>query len=268
MLHTYGRQLTSAKRLARFRRALRLAGGQDPVTISREAKRRELVEKVAREIVENLIVDGTDNPIVADIQARLEQDFGERYVFEYPLDGEDLQILRETKEGPADLGDEEKGQVMKRLWTLPLPRSMRPCSKTWRDIMEIKKFIGQLNPYENNRKVDQTAKDGAGKGQKADKGQAQTSDTVNLSDAAKLLGTARSEAQRSDGVRKEKVAELKERIASGGVSAGPEEGGQESDSGRPGNAPVGTARRRDSSFAPLPRPGKRDNCVLIRTVPA
>ena len=122
MLNTYGRQLTSAKRLARFRRALRLTEAQDVVTISREAKRRELVERVAREIVENLIVAGTRNPVVLDIQRQLELDFGEGFMFEYPLDGQDLKILRETEGGPQELSPDERGEVMSRLWDLTIAR--------------------------------------------------------------------------------------------------------------------------------------------------
>lgn len=122
MLHTYGRQLTSAKRLARFRKALRLADGQDVVTISREAKRRELIERVSREIIENLIVAGTRNPVVLDIQQKLELDFGERFMFEYPLDGQDLIILRETENGPDELSPEERGQVMSRLWDITVAK--------------------------------------------------------------------------------------------------------------------------------------------------
>ena len=122
MLNTYSRQLTSAKRLARFRRALRLSEGQDVVTISREAKRRELVEKISREIVENLIVAGTRNPVVQDIQRQLELDFGEAFMFEYPLDGQDLKILRESEEGPQELTPEERGLVMGRLWDLTVSK--------------------------------------------------------------------------------------------------------------------------------------------------
>ena len=50
MLRTYGKQLTSASRLARFKRALALSGAQDMVSISREARRKELVERIAQEI--------------------------------------------------------------------------------------------------------------------------------------------------------------------------------------------------------------------------
>ena len=120
MLQTYGKQLTSAKRLARFRRALKRSESPDVVTISRQARRRELVEKISREIIENLIVSGNENPIVDDILKQLESDFGEVFLFEYPLDGSDVQVLRSTPEGVADLPPEDKASVMNRLWEITL----------------------------------------------------------------------------------------------------------------------------------------------------
>lgn len=122
MLRTYGKQLSSAKRLARFRRALRISESQDAVTISRQARRREMVEKISREIIENLIVSGTENPVVTDIVDQLEMDFGERYFFEYPLDGGDVQILKETPDGVVDLPPADKAQVMNRLWEITLDK--------------------------------------------------------------------------------------------------------------------------------------------------
>ncbi len=122
MLRTYGKQLTSAKRLARFRRALNRSESSDVVTISREAKRRELIEKISREIIENLIVSGNENPVVSDILEKLELDFGDRYYFEYPLDGSDVQVLKETPEGVIDLPQNEKAQVMNRLWEITLDK--------------------------------------------------------------------------------------------------------------------------------------------------
>ncbi len=122
MLRTYGRQLTSAKRLARFRRALRAAGSEDEVEISRRARRKELVEKIAREIIENLIVSNTDNPMVVEIVNDLERQTGTRYLFEYPLDGNDVRILKETENGPLEVRGEERLTTMKRLWDMTVEK--------------------------------------------------------------------------------------------------------------------------------------------------
>lgn len=122
MLKTYGRQLSNAKRLARFRRALMLSKSQDEIDISRQARRRELVQRISKEIIENLIVSGTENPMVQDILDQLEQETGRKYLFEYPLDGRDVQILYETEEGPREVTGEETVHTMRRLWEITLAR--------------------------------------------------------------------------------------------------------------------------------------------------
>ncbi|HWR02928.1 MAG TPA: DVU0524 family FlgM-associated protein [Humidesulfovibrio sp.] len=122
MLRTYGKQLTSAKRLARFKRALALSGAQDMVSISREAKRRELVERIAQEVIENLLVNGQDNPVVSKVLMDLEQQLGERVLFDYPLDGGEVQILRQTPEGPQEINPEEKMRIMRSLWEITLSK--------------------------------------------------------------------------------------------------------------------------------------------------
>lgn len=122
MLRTYGKQLTSAKRLARFKRALVLSGAQDQLTISREAKRKELVERISQEVVENLLVNGQENPVVNGVLEDLEQDLGEKVLFDYPLDGGEVQILRQTEEGAKEVGPEDKMRILRRLWEITLDR--------------------------------------------------------------------------------------------------------------------------------------------------
>ncbi|MBU1042719.1 MAG: hypothetical protein KKF77_16640 [Proteobacteria bacterium] len=122
MLRTYGKQLTSAKRLARFKRALVLSGAQDQLTISREAKRKELVERIAQEVIENLLVNGQENPVVNGVLEDLEQDLGEKVLFDYPLDGGEVQLLRQTEEGAKEIDPDEKMRILRRLWEITLDR--------------------------------------------------------------------------------------------------------------------------------------------------
>ena len=120
MLRTYGKQLTSAKRLARFKQAMGMTPPMDDV--AKQAKRRELVERIAHEVIENLIVNSTHTPVVAAILAQLEQEFGSQHIFEYPVDGTDVQILRETQQGPQELVGSERNKVMRRLWEITLAK--------------------------------------------------------------------------------------------------------------------------------------------------
>ncbi|WP_126377552.1 DVU0524 family FlgM-associated protein [Desulfovibrio ferrophilus] len=122
MLKTYGRQLTSARRLARFKQSLAAAGAEEEVTISRLAKRRMLVEQVAREIVENLIVSGSENEVVLEILQQLNREFGETFRFEYPPAEVDLQIFRLVGEDPMEVTDPERHHVFNRLWEITLER--------------------------------------------------------------------------------------------------------------------------------------------------
>ncbi len=93
MLRTYGKQLTSAKRLERFRRAMLGGRGQDNISIA--ARRRELVQRIATEIIENLIVNGSENPVILDIMTVLEREVGARIILEYPLDLGEVVVLKE-----------------------------------------------------------------------------------------------------------------------------------------------------------------------------
>ncbi len=122
MLKTYGRQLTSARRLARFRRSLAAAGAEEEITISRQAKRMMLVEQVSREILENLVVTGSENETVQSILASLNEEFGERYEFRYPPAQIDLQVFRITDQGPQEVDGPQKQAVFKRLWEITLEK--------------------------------------------------------------------------------------------------------------------------------------------------
>jgi hypothetical protein len=123
MLRTYGRQITTARRLARYRRSLRAAGAEDQIEISREAKRRELVHKVAAEIVESLIVTGSDNPVVEEILRELETAFRTKFLFAYPPEEQDLQIFRVPGEKNAvEVTGAERTKVLEKLWHIALEK--------------------------------------------------------------------------------------------------------------------------------------------------
>ena len=122
MLRTYGRQVTTARRLARFRRSLQPVDDAETL-ISREAKRRELVGRVAAEIVENCIVAGSDTPVVEELKAELEEELGFPVVFAYPPEEQDMQIFRKDPGGQAEpLVGEAKAAAMRRLWELALEK--------------------------------------------------------------------------------------------------------------------------------------------------
>jgi len=120
MLRTYGKQLTSAKRLARFKQAMGTSPQMDDA--AKQAKRRELVQRIAHEVIENLIVNSEHTPVVAAILRQMEAEFESRFIFEYPVDGTDVQVLRETQQGPQELAGAERSKVMRRLWEITLSK--------------------------------------------------------------------------------------------------------------------------------------------------
>ena len=122
VVRTYDQHQDTGRRIARFKKYMDRAGQGDSVSISKEAKRRQLVEKVAREIVDNLIGSDSTNPVVRDIKQQLMNEFGGEMVFRYPSDGSGLQILRKTERGVSELTNGQKDAFMRRLWEIALSR--------------------------------------------------------------------------------------------------------------------------------------------------
>ena len=115
MLLQYGRQLTTARRLARHREAMRLAGVFTPDPAPEE-KRRLMVRRVTSEIVENLLLTGSDNPVVIQVKERLNETLGEEILFRFPPGELDMLLYRRNEHGEEELGLEERGKVMGLLW--------------------------------------------------------------------------------------------------------------------------------------------------------
>ena len=125
MLRTYGRQVTTARRLARYRRSLAAddtGEAAQEARIAREAKRHDLVRRVAAEIVENCIITGSDSPVVADIKAQLEDELGVPLLYTYPPEELEMRIARVEASGPVVLQGEARTAVIRRLWELALEK--------------------------------------------------------------------------------------------------------------------------------------------------
>ncbi|MBT8763795.1 hypothetical protein KFV02_07600 [Desulfohalobiaceae bacterium Ax17] len=120
VIRVYDRQLTNGRRIARLKKYLQQSGGGDSVTISQEAKRKQLVERVSREIIENLLTSDSNNPVVQEIKSELEKEFQQKLIFRYPPSGEEMQILKLGPHGPEELKPEEKDAVLNKLWEITL----------------------------------------------------------------------------------------------------------------------------------------------------
>ena len=118
MLLQYGRQLVAARRLARYEQLLGRGRHLDPQ--SAEAKRQSIVERIAREIMENLIFSGSDNPTVQEVKERLTRELGEELVFRYPPADQEFKIFRIRDGEEIELSETEKQRAMARLWDVTL----------------------------------------------------------------------------------------------------------------------------------------------------
>lgn len=118
MVQQYEKQLLAARRLARYRRAARLASGEGEPAIDPEVKRKAMVERVARELYERVIFTGSDNPVVEDIRSILGKAVGATVRFTYPPGAERMRLVREGPEGSHAVSTQEQEQAMKKLWDI------------------------------------------------------------------------------------------------------------------------------------------------------
>ena len=122
MLLKYDKQLVTARRLARYNQALRLSRGDEEESLPPDVKRGIMVERIAREVMESLLLSGSDNLVVQEIKKQLEEEVGETLIFKYPPTELDLQVFRETPQGPVEVSPAEKAVIMEKLWNISLDK--------------------------------------------------------------------------------------------------------------------------------------------------
>ena len=121
MLHNYDKQLIAARRLNRYLQALR-GDAEDAQKIPADVKRRVLIDRVAHEVMENLVFSGSDNPIVQDVKTALEHELGERFSFKFPAEDLSFQVYRETAAGSEKVEAAERLRILDRLWSITLDK--------------------------------------------------------------------------------------------------------------------------------------------------
>ena len=119
MLLQYDRQLVTARRLARLKAELR---ERMPAAVPTETKRRVMVEHVARELLDNLLFSGSDNPVVREVRQELNRTLHGEYSFRYPPGEVDVRIFREEPDGSRELTSEERKHILAALWEITLAK--------------------------------------------------------------------------------------------------------------------------------------------------
>lgn len=80
------------------------------------------MEQVSREIVENLVVSGSENEVVVEILEQVNNEFGESLEFAYPPAEIDLQIFKTGTMGPEEITGTMKQTIFNRLWEITLEK--------------------------------------------------------------------------------------------------------------------------------------------------
>ena len=117
MVRTYGKQIGIARRLARHRLATGEAGIDEA---AKAARRRVLVEQVAREIVENLLAAGSGNEVVGEIRLKLRTELGFEPEIVYPPDELGVKVFVSEEGVMREARNEEQAAIMSRLWEIAL----------------------------------------------------------------------------------------------------------------------------------------------------
>jgi hypothetical protein len=118
MLLQYGRQLVSSRKLIRYRELLGQGGGLGESPPAPEEQRKFMVERITREVVDNLIFAGSENPVVLEVRDRLDTELGENFVFQYPPGETDFRIFRKKDEKLEEIVADERHMVMAKLWDI------------------------------------------------------------------------------------------------------------------------------------------------------
>ena len=118
MVRTYGKQIGIARRIARHR--LATLGVDEGEAAARAARRRVLVEQVAREIVENLLATGSENEVVGEIRLRLREALGVDVEIVYPPDEPGMRVFLLEEGMMREAKNDEGAAVMTKLWEIAL----------------------------------------------------------------------------------------------------------------------------------------------------
>ena len=108
-------------RIARRAPAFPRLGGEAP-DLSEDMKRSIMVERVARELFENLLFTGSDTPVALEVRRALNREFGEEFVFRYLPGSPGMAVLRNTPTGEEDIPPAIKAAVLERAWAITLDK--------------------------------------------------------------------------------------------------------------------------------------------------
>lgn len=118
ILLEYHKQLVTSRTTAFHQHNLQLLGQStldDP-----EARRKEVIKRVARELWTNFVARGEDTAMLRHLKETLCKDFNETFQFTYEAGGFELIISRKTEDGYVPVNNSEKINITNRAWYIAL----------------------------------------------------------------------------------------------------------------------------------------------------
>ncbi len=80
--------------------------------------RDKLIYIISKEIIENFIPKTLENPIIAEITNKLEEEFKTKLFFDHPPFQAEMRILKEIDGKFVAVDEEEKANIIKKLWEI------------------------------------------------------------------------------------------------------------------------------------------------------
>ncbi len=116
IIQKYHDQLSRTRRVMVLKKALRLMEpSEDRVTLSREGKRRELIDKLSKEIINNLIVSEEPEGIAGEIKEKIEEQVGIKLLFEFDPKEKAIIVRKENK---MRFSERDQEKILKLLKTI------------------------------------------------------------------------------------------------------------------------------------------------------
>lgn len=112
VIQKYYIQQNRSKRIALLKNTLRFEVSEDKVSLSEDGRRKELISRLTKEIVNNLIIAKNHPKIVQEITRELENEYEHRFVFKFDPKEKSLTVRREDKK---ELTEREQEEIIKKL---------------------------------------------------------------------------------------------------------------------------------------------------------
>ncbi|GAB6887912.1 hypothetical protein JCM13304A_14100 [Desulfothermus okinawensis JCM 13304] len=114
-IQRYYVQQNRSKRIILLKNDLTRELSEDKVSLSKDGKRKELISRLTKEVVNNLILAKNQPEIVEEIKQELENEYGHKLLFKFNPKEKSLTVRREDK---RPLSDEEQENLLKRIWDI------------------------------------------------------------------------------------------------------------------------------------------------------